>query len=95
MKIRITGIPYDIIFVDDLEEGKFAGLVSYKKALIRLEKNAPEVLRKEALLHEIFHVISEHSAIGLSEKQILALSHSLFQVLEDNYSIDLLNIEEK
>ena len=95
MKIRITGIPYDIIFVNDLEEGKFAGLASFKNARIRLEKNVPEVLIKEALLHEVLHILSEHSAIGLSEKQIKALSHSLFQVLEDNYSINLLDIKEK
>ena len=95
MQIRITGIPYNVLFVDDLREGRFAGLVSFKNAVIRLEKNAPEILKKEALLHEIVHVISEHSAINLSEKQIKALSHSLFQVLEDNYSVDLLDVKEK
>lgn len=85
---KILGFTYQIKEVDEISRTEdLNGLIVYDDLTIYLEKNLPEEKRRETLLHEVIHGISEGAGIGLTEKAVQVLSRTLYSFFEENTAI--------
>lgn len=60
------------------------GRVQCQDALIELEAELPDDVKRVALLHEAMHAILEQAGIEHSEQVIIALSYGMVALLNDN-----------
>lgn len=63
------------------------GRVRCEKALIEVESELPDDVKRVALLHEAMHAILEQAGIEHSEQVIIALSYGVLALLNDNPSL--------
>lgn len=83
MDYEIAGHRYKVIRVDKIKktsrdtEGAF-GAVSVSQNIIAILNSMEKTRGEEILLHEILHTFDNEFGIGLSERQIEALTGSLF-----------------
>lgn len=89
MNLKIGGHLYTIKFVDGI--GMTVGDVGVDNNIIRITKNLVKDQQEVTLLHEIIHALSGCYGLNLSEQVVAVLGEGLFQVLKDNYKLDLLN----
>jgi hypothetical protein len=91
-KLKVGGYVYNVAQVrellpsdDDLiNDTHPTGEIEYANHSIRIAGDACEQHRESALLHEAIHAIEEQFRTGLTEAQVSALEHGLYQVLVDN-----------
>ena len=76
-QVTIDGIVYDVTLVKGLrnESGKLDGSVTYAQTLIEIEAEMNQQAQWQTFLHEIFHIISVHRKLNLTEDQTDALSY--------------------
>lgn len=61
MKVNICGIEHDVIECEDtFDIDTHFGMITYKDAVIKINKDMPEQMKKEALCHEMVHGMLVH-----------------------------------
>lgn len=81
--IKVGGLLYVVEAGTDMPEDT-AGEYSTKELYIHINPNNPPERQWSTLLHEIIHLVSAETGLGLKESAINALEFGLFQVLIDN-----------
>lgn len=69
-KINVLGEKYKVIFRDAENDGE----VNFKKKMIIINKNLTKLKRKEALIHEIYHIFFDYYHLKQCEPLIQALT---------------------
>ena len=64
--------------------GQDSGNSDFDKCLITHSTDECEQQRRDTLLHEIIHAISDSVKLNMKEKQVHALACCMLQVLRDN-----------
>lgn len=64
---------YDILWVDNLHDGKTLGMMIPDQKQIQLEINQTDKDKVLTYLHECLHAFSDENNIGLTEKQVRLL----------------------
>jgi hypothetical protein len=83
--IKIQGIKHDIkLFNSNSREDDNMGRSDGKNGIISLALEMPKQIMTETLLHECIHLISDANSIKLKEKQIVALSTGINELLISN-----------
>ena len=83
--MKILGQNFKVDFVDrSVITGSTIGNVDATTQTITIAKDLPEEVQNATLLHEVFHVLSDSMAVGLTEEQVEALSNGLYAFLSDN-----------
>ena len=83
MRVNICGISHKVIEVEDsFDSDMHLGQIDYKKAEIRINKNASSAIKEETICHEVLHGILVH--IGrddLSEDEtfVTSLANAIYQ----------------
>lgn len=77
---------FDIEYVDRLIDGtdKLNGQISYNSALIEIEANVSDQVKRAAIIHEILHGCSVFTNADLKEEQVELVAYQLTEVLERN-----------
>lgn len=85
-KIKIGGIYYRVLLIDDLRDGniKLDGCRKYAESEILIEKTLGEQASAQTLFHEILHDFYTQSGRDADEDTIDSLSFLLLQLLRDN-----------
>lgn len=81
-------MPWSITWNSDASfDEDFRGRTLFNKYEIHVNTNMPLEAQRQALLHELLHLCSDSVLMGdeqLTEKQIRAVSHNLFEILYHN-----------
>lgn len=85
-KIKIGGMFYKVELEDCHEMGDDLATTDFNKCLIKIDESIEDCQKECAFLHEILHCINNQ----LSEKEVEFLAQSLYQILKDNYKINLI-----
>lgn len=88
MNLKIGGHSFTVKFVDGI--GVTVGNVGVGNNIIKITKDLVKDQQEATLLHEIIHVLSDCYTLDLSEQAVAVLGEGLFQVLKDNYKLNLL-----
>ena len=54
---------------------------------IQIKSSLPCDAFNSTLLHELLHMIADHSALGLTEQQIASLAAGLYTIMRDNPAV--------
>lgn len=97
MNIKIGGLVYEIEFVDNWREGgtnndDAIGHVFYRDLKIKVDNNYAG-WKRETLLHEIIHAISDDRGLNFTEEQVGQFGKGLYQVMKDNPQVMLYIME--
>lgn len=88
MNIRFCGMDDPVEWtqykVDGCAEDRFVGRTFHMENRIEISHRVSEQRQREALLHEIIHVVENAMRIDLSEKVVSRLGMGLFAALTDN-----------
>jgi len=89
MRIRSSGMVYAVDWtpgevLDELAEDRFVGRTVHMENRIVISSRAPEGRQRQALIHELVHVVDDGYKVGLTEKQVSRFSRGLFALLMDN-----------
>lgn len=83
MTIRICGIPYKVVEVEDsFNDELHLGMIDYTTCEIKVNKNFPEEMKKEILCHETVHGILMHlgyNEINDDEQFVQSLGNAISQ----------------
>lgn len=77
-QIKIGGLVYEVKVVEELADG-CAGIIEYKKQIIRIEKSTPDMMGL-TLMHEILHALNAEFA----EPHIEFMAQALYQIIKEN-----------
>ncbi len=91
MKLKIGGHSYEVQFVEGL--GISLGILTKTEDTIKISEELSVSQQESTLLHEILHAVADNFGLDLPEQTISILEGGLYQVLKDNYDLDLLNIK--
>jgi hypothetical protein len=79
MKISVFGMEYKILMFRQRDPTDTAmGRAEIKNGVIRLLSEMPKSIRDETLLHEVVHIVVDHTNVELTEAQVSAISLGLF-----------------
>ena len=83
MKVNICGLPHEIVeTVDGFGNDEIhLGQIVYKDLIIKINKDMPEIHKKETLCHEMVHGILFHigySEYSQDEQFVQALGNAIF-----------------
>lgn len=88
MTVNICGIPHKVIEVEDtFNVDCHFGMIDYKKALIKINKDASLEIKRETLWHEIVHGILVHlgyNDLSNDEQFVQAVGNAIYQVYEES-----------
>lgn len=84
MKIKISGITYEVNFVPTAEMQGCIGLADFNKQLITIDENATPQTKRIALMHELIHIMDKTYNIKLTEDQVVVLTHAIIALADDN-----------
>lgn len=83
MKVNICGIPYLILEREDwFDADTHMGMISYKDAVIRINKDMSDEIKSETICHEVLHGILIHIGredLSLDEQLVQALANAINQ----------------
>ncbi len=92
MKLKIGGHAFEVKFVEGM--GVQVGVAVHNDNVIKVASNVAHSQKEATLLHEIIHIVADNlGLLDLPEQSVSVLSGGLYQVLKDNYDLDLLNIK--
>lgn len=87
-KVKIMATEYDVEEVDQIDKYNFLlGEIDYVKQKIKIDRNIPEDLKKESLIHEILHGILEklgYEEINADEQKVHSIASTMYLVLKEN-----------
>jgi hypothetical protein len=88
MQVKVGGLVYHVEFVDNWREcgtndDDAIGHVFSRDLTIKVDNNYTG-WKRETLLHEIIHTISDDRGINFTEEQVEQFSKGLYQVIVDN-----------
>ena len=89
MKIKISGVIYDIVYKTNEEMNGLIGTADFNRQLISINETHTKQTQKIALVHEILHLIDETYGTGLTEQQIKILTHGIIAFSEENEILDI------
>ena len=100
MKIKISGIDYDIDIIEDYPVNKngdkYKGLIEYEQAKITISSIPNYQVMYEILWHEIFHGLFNAYGIFLDSKKeehfCDCFSSGIIQLLKDNPELANVNL---
>lgn len=83
MNVNICGIYHEVIEKEDnFDADCHFGQIDYKAAIIKINKDMPESLKKETICHEMIHGILVHIGYqeqALDEQFVQALGNAIYQ----------------
>lgn len=85
-EIKIGGLFYDVDYLDELKTKKdqdMYGEVLFGEVKIKINNTFPK-MKKQSILHESLHAISEQYDLRLNEVIIEKLTYALYAFLIDN-----------
>mgnify|MGYP000929838193 FL=1 len=86
--LKILGQVHIIEVVDEISRSDLLnGMIDHDNQIIYIKKSLPEEKKKEVLLHEVIHGISEALDMDLKEKAVQMLARSLYDFLTTNQII--------
>ncbi len=86
--LKILGQVYTLEVVDEISRSDpLNGMIDHDNQIIYIRKSLPETKKKEVLLHEVIHGISEALDMDLKEKAVQMLARSLYDFLTANQII--------
>lgn len=88
--IRISGINYEIKFLDPEQMGGNIGLADFNKQQILINNSFTEQTQRIAVLHETLHILDKSYNIKMTEEQVTYLTHALVALVADNPDSDVL-----
>lgn len=89
-QVVVLTIPFKIMYVPSDELDGVPGHIDTANALIKINKDLPYDVQKEALFHELLHAAdfaTTPEETALAEGDIMRLSSVLFAILRDNLEI--------
>lgn len=91
--VKVAGVPYDIHLKDVVVEDNIAcyGIFDMDKSEICLSNVESDNVVKITLIHELLHAIAYHYGLKFldDEENVDRLSKALYQVLNDNFSVEI------
>lgn len=92
MKINICGIPHKVIECEDyFDIDTHFGQIDFRKAIIKINKDMDEQIKKESICHEVLHGILIHlgyDELSNDERFVNAVSNGICQ------AFSIIDIEE-
>lgn len=86
--LKILGQVYTLEVVDEISRSDpLNGMIDHDNQIIYIRNSLPEEKKKEVLLHEVIHGISEALDMDLKEKAVQMLARSLYDFLTTNQII--------
>lgn len=86
--LKILGQLYTLEVVEEISRSDLLnGMIDHDNQIIYIRKSLPEEKKKEVLLHEVIHGISEALDMDLKEKAVQMLARSLYDFLTANQII--------
>lgn len=86
--LKILGQVHTIEVVDEISKSDLLnGMIDHDNQIIYIRKSLPTEKKKEVLLHEVIHGISEALDMDLKEKAVQMLARSLYDFLTTNQII--------
>ena len=86
MRVNICGVPHEVIECEDsFNDCTHFGIIDYKDAVIKINKNTTKELKKETLCHEILHGLLVHIGredLSDDEAFVQSLSNAIFQTFD-------------
>lgn len=85
--LRMGGDKITLKFMSDLrdtDDTLLFGEYSNVDSEIRINADFPKSVQKEALLHEMIHCVDKTFGLGLDERMVRALAHSIFAFIDQN-----------
>ena len=83
MKVNICGIEHNVIECEDtFDIDTHFGMITYKDAVIKINKDMPEQMKKEAICQEMVHGIFVHMGredLSQDETLVQALGNAIAQ----------------
>ena len=86
--MKIAGINYTIEYLPS-EAVKNLGLADFNRQKILINKDATASTQRIALCHEIIHMLDKVYLIGLSEDQVIKLTHAIIAFHAENPQLKL------
>lgn len=86
--VRIAGINYTIDVCDpsQMQDGGRLGEADFNRQAIRVNNTVTEQTKQIAIVHEVLHMIDHAYGAGLTENQIVILTHGVVQLVKDNHN---------
>ena len=86
--LKILGQVHALEIVDEISRSNLLnGMIDHDNQIIYIRKSLPAEKKKEVLLHEVIHGISEALDMDLKEKAVQMLARSLYDFLTANQII--------
>lgn len=86
--LKILGQVHALEIVDEISRSNLLnGMIDHDNQIIYIRKSLPLEKKKEVLLHEVIHGISEALDMELKEKAVQMLARSLYDFLTTNQII--------
>lgn len=86
--LKILGQVHVLEIVDEISRSNLLnGMIDHDNQIIYIRKSLPAEKKKEVLLHEVIHGISEALDMDLKEKAVQMLARSLYDFLTTNQII--------
>ena len=86
--LKILGQVHTIEVVDEISRSDLLnGMIDHDNQITCIRKSLPTEKKKEVLLHEVIHGISEALDMDLKEKAVQMLARSLYDFLTTNQII--------
>ena len=93
-RIKIMATEYSVEEVEQIDKyQRLWGQIDYAEQTIKIDKNIPESLKRETLVHEILHGILEklgYLELNEDEQKVHSIASTMYQVLKDNNLINAL-----
>lgn len=87
-QIKILATDYQIEEVEQIDKyERLLGQIEYIEQKIKIDKNISEDMKKEVLIHEIFHGILEklgYIELNEDEQKVQSIASTLYSVLKEN-----------
>ena len=87
-RLKILATEYQVEEVEQIDKySRLLGQIEYVEQKIKIDKNIPENLKEETLIHEILHGILEKlgdNELNEDEQKVHSIASIMYQVLKDN-----------
>lgn len=90
-KIKICGVVFKVVQVPVVSKDEpRKGEINYLSCVIKIDESMPDDLKRQVLMHEIFHAVCDLTGnydIGENENAVQGISTAIYCVLSENKSL--------